>query len=181
MTSRSFGLGWALLCLCSSPLVGQSVRRVSVDSDRFEGIGVSGSPSLSQRGRWVAFRSEASNLVANDTNQSPDVFVYDTHSEMTTRVSVDSDGNQASLGAELGVISGDGRYIAFHSFSDDLIDNDTNNAADVFVHDWSDRHDTVCQCGFFRSTRQCRQHDAGNVWRRSLDRFSEPSDKPGRR
>jgi Tol biopolymer transport system component len=109
--------------------------RVSVDSSGNEGDGSSGGGSLSADGRYAAFDSLASNLVAADTNSVRDVLVHDRVSGKTERVSVSSagtEGNEQSFSAS---ISWDGRYVAFSSEASNLVAADTNGAADVFVHD----------------------------------------------
>ena len=95
-------------------------------------------PSISGDGKLVAFSSELSTVVAGDTNGASDIFVHDRPSGTTTRVSVASDGSQASstgLGSFEPSISADGRYVAFESDSPNLVANDVNAATDVFVHD----------------------------------------------
>jgi Tol biopolymer transport system component len=109
--------------------------RVSVASDGSQTNNVaSGNASISADGRYVAFESGDRNLVPNDTNNSQDIFVHDRQTGETTRVSVASDGSQAYYGASHPSISADGRYVAFHSLSSNLVSGDTN-AYDVFVHD----------------------------------------------
>lgn len=93
------------------------------------------SPSISGDGRYVAFYSYASNLVANDTNNAADVFVYDQDSNRMERVSVNSRGNQANGTSYLPEISANGRYVTFSSDATNLVTNDTNGWWDVFVHD----------------------------------------------
>ena len=68
--------------------------RVSVDSAGVEGNGFSTAPSISSsgNGRYVAFQSNATNLVPGDENGLPDIFVHDRQTGRTTRVSVDSAG-----------------------------------------------------------------------------------------
>ncbi len=95
----------------------------------------SGNPSISSDGRFVAFESSATNLVASDTNGQSDIFVRDLQSGITTLVSVDSAAVQANDYSEQVSISGDGRFISFHSSATNLVANDTNNAGDVFAHD----------------------------------------------
>ncbi|MPV87021.1 hypothetical protein GCU85_09820 [Cardiobacteriales bacterium ML27] len=109
-----------------------NTTRVSVDSVGTEGDGLSQSPSISADGRYVAFTSNATNLVAGDTNGTLDIFVHDTQTGVTTRVSVDSndiEGDSYSTGPS---ISADGRYVAFESYATNLVAGDTNNAGDVF-------------------------------------------------
>src|SRR5436190_13803833 len=71
-----------------------TTERVSVDSAGNEGNGHSLNAAISADGRFVAFRSVASNLVPGDTNRQEDVFVHDRQTGTTERVSVDSDGNE---------------------------------------------------------------------------------------
>ena len=110
-------------------------ERVSVDSTGIQGNGDSYSPSISADGRYVAFQSDASNLVAGDTNASTDVFVHDLQTGSTTRVSVDSDGNQGTDHSYSPSISSDSKYVAFESLASNLVAGDTNGSTDVFVHD----------------------------------------------
>jgi len=109
--------------------------RVSVDSAGMESNGDSWYPSLSGNGRYVAFESEASNLVTGDTNNAGDVFLHDMVTSDTTRVSVDSDGMEANAGSGSPATSADGRYVAFASSATNLVSGDTNDATDVFLHD----------------------------------------------
>jgi Tol biopolymer transport system component len=97
--------------------------------------GQSYAPSISTDGRYVAFDSDATNLVPGDTNAQNDVFVRDRVSGRTERVSVDSAGKQGDKGSFTPAISGDGRWVAFVSDADNLVPGDTNQASDVFLHD----------------------------------------------
>jgi len=91
--------------------------------------------SLSADGRFVAFDSYSSNLVPGDTNNTPDVFVYDRQTGVTERVSVDSAGVQGDSYSMEPSISGDGRFVAFYSYASNLVTGDTNDDGDIFVHD----------------------------------------------
>ena len=108
--------------------------RVSVSSRGRQANGASGSPTISSDGRYVAFLSEASNLVAGDTNLTTDVFVHDRWNGTTRRVSVSSAGRQANAFSEEPSLSTHGRYVAFTSGASNLVP-DTNHLADVFVRD----------------------------------------------
>jgi Tol biopolymer transport system component len=109
-----------------------SVNRTGVGG----GNGHSVSPAMSTDGRYVAFESEAGNLVANDTNNAADVFVRDVLNGTTTLVSVNQSGAGSGNGSSTSpVISADGRYVAFLSAATDLVTNDTNGVVDVFVRD----------------------------------------------
>ena len=110
-------------------------RRVSVSSGGAGGNGASVYPSISADGRYVAFTSVASDLVANDTNDATDVFVYDRKTHRTRRVSVSSGGQQGNDTSSSPAISADGRYVAFASFASNLVAGDTNGVPDVFVYD----------------------------------------------
>ena len=95
-------------------------RRVSVSSAETGANGDSGSPSVSAHGRYVAFVSAATNLVPDDTNDLPDVFVRDLATGTTHRISVASDGSQSNGDSSRPAISSDGRYVAFTSTASDL-------------------------------------------------------------
>ncbi len=114
---------------------GQTAR-VSVNSSGIEGNGESDAPArISADGRFVAFQSNATNLVAGDTNGESDIFVRDRLSGKTTRVSVDSDGLQVNGYSTSPCISAEGRFVAFESGAANLVAGDTNGVVDVFVHD----------------------------------------------
>jgi Tol biopolymer transport system component len=119
----------------SAPLVQDDISRVSVDSLEVEGNSNSFSPSISGDGLYVAFASRASNLVVDDTNGSDDIFVHDTVTATTTRVSVDSAGVEGNSNSFRPSISGDGRYVAFASRASNLVAGDINGSDDIFVHD----------------------------------------------
>lgn len=134
-----------------------ATRLVSVvNTSGAQANGASQTPAVSADGRWVAFASVATNLVAGDTNAVSDIFVYDATAAVAapvvTRISVSSAGAQAldpnSAGFQLGsinpTISADGRYVAFASLADNLTAGDSsgqaqvqdaNGALDVFVRD----------------------------------------------
>ncbi len=107
-------------------------RRVSRGSGGRQSNGASFRPALSEDGRWVAFVSEATNLVPGDTNSMTDVFAYDRRTQTTRRVSVGPGGVQATGVSGSPALSANGRWIGFDSEADNLVPND-NNASDVFV------------------------------------------------
>jgi len=113
-----------------------NMARVSVDPGGLEANGYSYGPSISHDGRYVAFRSNATNLVAGDTNYVTDIFVRDRQTNTTTRVSVDSSGNQSNYGNYYeSKISGNGRFVVFSSYSSNLVAGDTNYTRDIFRKD----------------------------------------------
>jgi len=111
------------------------IERISVDNSGVQGDGSSGSPSISSDGRYVAFQSNATNLVTGDINGSRDVFVYDRDTDEVERVSVNNLGVQGDSNSEEPSISSDGRYVAFYSNATNLVAGDTNSRYDVFVYD----------------------------------------------
>lgn len=116
----------------------RTTELVSVGRQRAQANASSLGQSISANGRYVAFASDASNLVANDTNDTGDVFVRDRRARKTVRVSVAGDGAQAESslsGSDHPAISADGRYVAFTSGAPNLVANDTNGCGDVFVRD----------------------------------------------
>src|SRR5262249_55222546 len=113
-------------------------------------------PTISAHGEFVAFASDADNLVADDTNGVRDAFVHELATGVTERVSLANDGSQAN-GPSVGPgirggttmapgISGDGRLVTFDSIATNLVEGDTNlcppffdetpgTCPDVFVRD----------------------------------------------
>ena len=109
--------------------------RVSVSSAGVEGNGSSSGGPISADGRFVAFASGSTNLVAGDTNDAYDVFVHDRLAGVTERVSLSSTGEQADRSSSPESISADGRFVAFVSDATNLVPGDTNARSDIFVHD----------------------------------------------
>lgn len=124
---------------------GNKTQRASVSTGGLQGNADSGvqgrafqapgDVSISSDGRFVAFTSRASNLVANDTNGMLDVFVYDRQTGVTERVSVSSQGPEGNGDSLMPVLSSDGRFVVFMSYADNLVANDFNGVSDIFVRD----------------------------------------------
>ncbi len=108
--------------------------RVSRSSAGAEGNARSERPSVSADGRYVAFVSGASNLVAGDANGADDVFRRDTLTGATVLVSVSLTGTSGNGASGAPSISADGRFVAFQSVASDLVPGDTA-VQDVFVRD----------------------------------------------
>jgi Tol biopolymer transport system component len=123
--------------LLSAPALATAAktRRVSVSSTGAEANGSSNSPFVSVDGRFVAFNSTASNLVGGDANGLSDVFVRDRQTGKTRRVSVSSAGTEGDAGSYGGLVSADGRFVAFWSDASNLVGADSNGVADIFVRD----------------------------------------------
>ena len=113
----------------------RQTSRVSISSSGVQANGASRNPSISADGRHVAFESDASNLAPPDFSGRVDIFVHDRVTGVTTCVSVDSNGVRGSGDSTLPAISADGRFVAFTSRAPNLVPGDTNNRADIFVHD----------------------------------------------
>jgi len=116
-----------------------NIDRVSVGPGGVQGNGNSSGASLDNTGRYVAFSSTATNLVAGDVNGRADVFVHDTQSGQTTLISGAAAGAVGTAGDSTEpVISPDGNYVAFASASSNLLltNNDTNGFIDVFLRNW---------------------------------------------
>lgn len=92
-------------------------------------------PVLSDDGRFLAFRSSETALVAGDTNNTGDIFVLDRQTAVIERVNVASDGSQANAQSDRFVMTPDGRFVAFSSDANNLVADDTNGNRDVFVRD----------------------------------------------
>lgn len=143
----AWGVLGLLLTLLAAPASAHppgTTERVSVSSAGTAGDSDSSLASVSGDGRFVAFWSFASNLVAGDTNGTSDVFVRDRVAGATERVSVDSRERQSTGGDQGGVldtnwgrpaITPDGRFVAFASSATNLVKRDRNNAVDIFLRD----------------------------------------------
>ena len=112
-----------------------TTERASESSSGAQGERYSGSPSISADGRFVAFSSGASNLVPGDVNGQDDVFVHDRQTGTTVLASVSSSAEQADNFSWYPFISGDGRFVTFHSPASNLVSGDTNGGYDIFVHE----------------------------------------------
>lgn len=95
-------------------------------------------PEISGDGKFVAFRSSASNLVSGDTNGANDIFLRDIEQETTIRVSVSSLGVEANGASAAPRISHDGKYVVYSSAASNLVSDDTNGYADAFVYNRMD-------------------------------------------
>jgi len=122
--------------------------------------GASMDPSVSKDGRYVAFASRAKNLVFQGTNGLSQIFVRDMRDEETVLVSVGSDGAPANGDCDHPQISDDGQRIVFRSLATNLVANDLNGMADIFVRDLS-----------AGTTRRVNVADSG-------DQANGPSDDP---
>ena len=95
-------------------------RRISISTDGLQADASSDKPSISAYGRYVAFGSDAENLVAGDTNETEDVFVRDRWRGVTRRVSLSTGGEEGNLSSDWPAFSADGRYVAFASNASNL-------------------------------------------------------------
>jgi len=111
------------------------IERASLAGLDTEANGQSLKPAVDSAGRYVAFESDANNLVVLDSNFSRDIFLRDTAVRTTRRVSVASGGVQANGSSYSAVLSADGRYIAFESLATNLVVGDVNAQRDIFWHD----------------------------------------------
>jgi Tol biopolymer transport system component len=108
---------------------------VSVASGDLPGNAWSSSPAISADGRYVAFQSVASDLVANDTNGEMDIFVRDRLLGTTERASLSAGGTEVHFGGWNPSISPDGRHVSFDSYGPDVVPGDTNGWNDIFLRD----------------------------------------------
>jgi Tol biopolymer transport system component len=110
------------------------IERVTLNALGQEADRASNNATISDDGRFVAFESYATNLAAGDVNNIADVFVKDLDTGEVERASgslAGTGGNGHSTDAR---ISADGSVVVFHSFASNLVDNDTNNAPDIFAY-----------------------------------------------
>ncbi len=115
----------------ANPLVGPLLTPPALSSGA---AGDSHNPGVSADGRFVVFVSGADNLVTNDNNGVFDVLVRDRQLGQTVLVSVNASGTRSGNGASQSpTISANGQFVVFESTASDLVANDTNNVADVFL------------------------------------------------
>lgn len=97
--------------------------------------------TISEDGQVVAFASQASNLVLDDNNGVSDVFVYDRRRDLTTRISLSSDGIEGDNHSINPIISANGQFIAFYSSASNLDQNQALNDSNersvsgIYLHD----------------------------------------------
>jgi len=123
------------------------ITRLSVSTGGIEANAASSGASISANGRFVAFTSQAANLVANDTNGMDDIFVRDTClgttacAPRTIRVSLAFDDREANADSTECAISADGNFVAYASKATNLVSTPTSGAGDIFLVkiDWAER------------------------------------------
>ena len=118
--------------------------RLNVSSAGEVPAGQSVSPTVSADGRYVAFMSRADLTCAGeptcpreppDGNGVADVYLRDTATNTTTRVSRSHSGRDPDGPSYHPAISGDGRYVAFVSEASNLTRDASKHAANVYVRD----------------------------------------------
>jgi subtilisin family serine protease len=116
---------------------GPQTARVSISNDMVEGNSRSAEPDVSDDGRYIVFSSHANNLVHNDgDNDFSDIFLYDRISENLQKITSTVDGFPPNNNSFRPKISGNGRFIVFHSYATNLtMTDDTDYHADVFLYD----------------------------------------------
>ncbi|MET0499748.1 MAG: malectin domain-containing carbohydrate-binding protein [Steroidobacteraceae bacterium] len=115
--------------------VNGTTERVSLGAGGAQGNGGSGSYAISADGRYVAFGSDAANLVPGDTNGVNDIFVRDRQAGTTQRVNVGTTGTQSVLPSYGADMSDDGRYVTFTAYPSGLVPGDTGKYEQIFVRD----------------------------------------------
>jgi Tol biopolymer transport system component len=116
-----------------------AIERASVSSDEAQSNGPIEYASMSADGRYVAFRSSATNLVAGDDNGTWDVFVRDREAGVTFRVSESPTGESGNGESNWLMISNNGRYVAYSTAASNLGPIDANGNPDIYLYDRVDR------------------------------------------
>jgi Tol biopolymer transport system component len=124
-----------------------TTARISVRSNGTQGKGASYDPQISADGRFVVFSSDATNLVTGDSNGTTDVFLHDTVTGSTTRLSVDSGWNEGGSASYYPSIAGDGTDVAFTSDADNLVATDNLGNTDVFMRPVAFQGDALIKKG----------------------------------
>lgn len=110
-----------------------TTERISIGLSSAEANGASTLPTISPDGLYVGFVSDATNLVANDTNGYRDAFIYNVATHTTTRIN----GVNGDQYTNRPVVSPDGNYWVFASLASNLVVEDMNGHVDIFVYNLS--------------------------------------------
>jgi len=121
-------------------MVGEyEIMRASISSDGAESNDYSYYPAVSDDGQYIVFESHASNLVGGDDTDRNNIFIHNRLTGETKIVSVGYDGGASNSYSYRPSISADGRYIAFSSYADNLVQDDENDKSDIFLFDaWTE-------------------------------------------
>ena len=111
------------------------ISRASIGNDGQNANSISYSPKVSGNGKQVVFYSLADNLVTDDNNGESDVFIRDLETGSTKLVSTSASGVQANGRSTEGVVSENGRYVAFSSLATNLVSTPTVGKSNVYVKD----------------------------------------------
>jgi hypothetical protein len=133
-SSFSLPASWSSQVFIRVRLAGATAL-VSANLSGLPGNGDSVPEAISTNGQFVLFESFASDLVAGDNNNQPDIFLRDLVNQVTILVSVNTNGVPGNGASQNAVMSPDARYLAFSSASTDLVPSDTNGIPDIFVRD----------------------------------------------
>lgn len=125
----------AVVAFSIASAVRAQTARESVDANGSQAAGTSQLPAAAGDGTFVAFVSDAANLVPQDDNRSRDVFLRNRSTGEIVRASLSSSGGEGNLQSTSPAITPDGRYVVFASEASDLVDGDTNLSFDVFRRD----------------------------------------------
>jgi Tol biopolymer transport system component len=128
--------------------VAQTTALVSADLSGVNGGNGSSFPScLSSNARYAVFESSASDLVYGDTNNASDIFVRDLQTGVTRLVSASTGGIPGNGASRSAAMTPDGRFVAFVSAATNLVPDDTNGIADIFVRDTRNNTTTLVSVG----------------------------------
>lgn len=119
-------------------IVAGTTEIMNVSSSEVLGNAASCYPAISADGRYVAFNSDASNVVPGDTNEVEDLVLRDRQEGTTVLISRGMNDQPADERSDYPEMSADGRFIAFHSGASNLVPGDTNDSYDIFVFDMVD-------------------------------------------
>ena len=117
--------------------VNESLQWVSMPLGGSVNDGLSGEPAISADGNWVAFSSNSTQFVSNDTLGRRDIFLWNRVSSALERVNVTQIGDEADRSSYAPALSADGRFIVFRSHATNLVASETINMGDIFRRDRS--------------------------------------------
>lgn len=123
-------------------LYNKATREIKLISKNTKGQpanGASQSPKINSIGSTVVYMSYASDLVPGDSNGYADIFMYNLETQKTSRLSETSQKKEGNNSSSEPDINSDGRFVVFKSSADNLVENDFNEVADIFLLDTKSR------------------------------------------
>lgn len=116
-------------------LTADTTTLVSHNSAGASGNAVSEFPQISPDGEWVVFQSDASDLIANDTNGLRDLFAWKRSDNSVRLLSAGANGNTVSAEVTDASLSADGKFVLFTASGASLVQANRTSNSDIYLYD----------------------------------------------